>query len=306
MTDSAIPNSRKVYRYRLIDVFAERPFAGKPTAVFANARGLDARAMQVIARELGFPQTTFVFPARSPDGAARVRVFTPVAELPRAAHPTIAAVFALDCEEKLEPNEAGRRVVFEQADGPVSVAVFARVITVRQQVPEFGSVYPEREAVAALLGLTTADLLPTPLQAVSSGTPYLLVPVRSAANLRAISFRTSIWDRTVRHFEAPHVAAFCLQGERRGSIAKARVFTPAVGVLEDPATEAACGPFVAYALRHELVSLPQSAVVTIEQGAEIERPSFVQVFANQVDGVLDQVRVGGQCQAVGEGTMLAP
>jgi trans-2,3-dihydro-3-hydroxyanthranilate isomerase len=133
-----------------------------------------------------------------------------------------------------------------------------------------------------------------------------MVPVRSPEQLTAIAFRTSIWDRTVRRFEAPHVVAFCMQGERRGSIAKARVFTPAVGVLEDPATEGACGPLVAYALRHGLVSLPPSAVVTIEQGAEISRPSFVQVFANHVDGVLDEVRVGGQCQAVGEGMLLSP
>ena len=196
--DSSIPNSRKVYRYRLIDVFAERPFAGKPSAVFPNARGLDVPKMQAIAGELGFPQTSFVFPASTPEGAARVRVFTPLAELPHASHPTIAAVFALDCEEKLEPPESRRRVLVEQADGPISVAVFARVITVKQQVPEFGSVYPEREAVAALLGLSPGDLLPTPLQAVSSGTSYLMVPVRSPERLTAIAFRTSIWDRTVR------------------------------------------------------------------------------------------------------------
>jgi trans-2,3-dihydro-3-hydroxyanthranilate isomerase len=157
-----------------------------------------------------------------------------------------------------------------------------------------------------MLGLTPADLLPIPLQAVSSGTPYLMAPLRSAAQLREITFRTSIWDRTVRRFEAPHVVAFCLQGERRGSIAKARVFAPGVGVLEDPATEGACGPLVAYALHHQLVSLPPSSVVTIEQGFEIARPSFVQVFANHVDGALDEVRVGGQCQAVGEGTLLSP
>jgi len=79
-----------------------------------------------------------------------------------------------------------------------------------------------------------------------------------------------------------------------------------MGLREDPATEAACGPLVAYALRHRLISLPETAAVTIEQGAELGRPSFIQVVVTHENGVVSEVRIGGQCQSVGEGTIVAP
>ncbi|HLV66781.1 MAG TPA: PhzF family phenazine biosynthesis protein [Polyangiaceae bacterium] len=300
------PGLRPRYRYRLVNVFAERPFAGKPTAVITDARGLDSTSMQLIARELNVPQTAFVFPAEIPDAQARVRIFTPVAELPRAEQPTIAAIFALDQEEKLERAHSQRRVVVQQAEGPVSASYFARVLTVKQRLPEFVGTYPEPDAVAAILGLTRDDLLPYPLEAFSAGVPFLLVPVRDAARLRTVHFRDSIWERTVRHFEAPHLLAFCLSPERPSSLARARVFTPALGIREDPATEAAHGALVVYALRHSLVELPETAAVTIEQGAELGRPSFIQVVVVHEGGIARELRIGGQCQSVGEGTIVAP
>jgi trans-2,3-dihydro-3-hydroxyanthranilate isomerase len=100
--------------------------------------------------------------------------------------------------------------------------------------------------------------------------------------------------------------AFCLEPDRAGSLAKARVFAPALGLREDPATEGACGPLVAYALRHGLIALPSTAAVTIEQGAELGRPSFIQVVVTHDRGHISEVRIGGQCQAVGEGTIVAP
>jgi trans-2,3-dihydro-3-hydroxyanthranilate isomerase len=300
------PGLRTRYRYRLVDVFAERPFAGKPTAVFTDATGLDTRALQIIARELNTPQTAFVFPSDIPEAQARVRIFTPIAELPRAEQPTIATVFALEAEEKLERATAQSRVVLQQNDGPVSASYFARVMTVKQQLPEVVGVYPEPDAVAAILGLTREDLLPAPLEAVSSGVPYLMVPVRDGARLRSARFRDAIWERTVRNFQAPHLCAFCLDPDRPASLAKARVFAPALGLREDPATEGACGPLVAYALRHKLITLPETAAVTIEQGAELGRPSFIQVVVTHEDGEVIEVRIGGQCQSVGEGTIVAP
>lgn len=300
------PGLRTRYRYRLVDVFAERPFAGKPTAVFTDANGLDDRALQIIARELNTPQTAFVFPSEIPEAQAKVRIFTPIAELPRSEHPTIAAVFALEAEEKLERATAQSRVVLQQNDGPVSASYFARVMTVRQKLPEVLGVYPEPDAVAAILGLTREDLLPAPLEALSSSVPYLMVPVRDAARLRSARFRDAIWERTVRNFQAPHIMAFCLEPERPGSLARARVFAPALGVREDPATEAACGPLVVYALRHGLTTLPETAAVTIEQGMELGRPSFIQVVVTHERGRVSEIRIGGQCQSVGEGAIVAP
>lgn len=303
------PSSGRSYSFRIIDVFAERAFAGKPTAVFTDARGLQAAQMSAIATELRFPQTAFVLPPDHPGVQARVRVFTPSAELPRAEHLTIAAVYALSLEEKLSRNagpQPPERVVLEEQDGPVSVYFRAQVITVKQKLPEFGGEFPEPNALAAMLGLSPADLQNCPAQAVASGgVPCLLVPVRVPALLASARFRTDIWERTVKHFEAPNVVAFALDPGRH-YLAKARVFLPSLGVLEDPATEVAAGPLLAYALRHGLLTPPEQFVASVEQGAEIGRPSVMQVFVDHRGGHVREVRVGGQCQLVGEGRVLAP
>lgn len=303
------PSSGRSYSFRIIDVFAERAFAGKPTAVFTDARGLQAAQMSAIARELRFPQTAFVFPADRVSAQARVRVFTPNAELPRAEHLTIAAVYALGLEEKLSRNpewQDPKRVVLEEQDGPVSVYFRAQVITVKQKLPEFGSHFSEPNALAAMLGLNVADLQACPAQAVlSAGVPFLIVPVKAASLLGNARFRPDIWDRTVKQFEAPNVVAFALNAGAHYSI-KARAFLPSLGVLEDPATEAACGPLVAYALRHGLLSPPEQFVASVEQGVEIDRPSVIQVFIDHRAGLVREVRVGGQCQLVGDGRLLAP
>src|SRR5688500_16151624 len=172
------PSSGRSYSFRIIDVFAERAFAGKPTAVFTDARGLQAAQMSAIATELRFPQTAFVFPADRPGAQARVRVFTPSAELPRAEHLTIAAVYALGLEEKLSRNperQDPERVVLEEQEGPVSVYFRAQVITVKQKVPEFGGDFPEPNALSAMLGLSVADLHACPPQAVASGGVQFLI-----------------------------------------------------------------------------------------------------------------------------------
>lgn len=303
------PSSSRAYSFRIIDVFAERAFAGKPTAVFTDARGLQAAQMSAIATELGFPQTAFVFPPDRPGAQARVRVFTPSAALPRAEHLTLAAVYALGLEQKLLRNperQDPERVVLEEQDGPVSVYFRAQVIAVKQKLPEFGSQFPEPNVLAAMLGLSVLDLHDCPAQAVlSSGVPFLLVSLKDAAVLGSIRFRSDIWDRTVKHFEAPNVVAFALHPGSRHS-AQARVFLPSLGVLEDPATEAASGPLWAYALRHRLLAPPEQFVASVEQGVEIGRPSVIQVFVDHRAGVVREVRVGGQCQLVGDGRLVAP
>ena len=284
-------------------MFAERAFTGKGTAVFVDARGLDAAQMRLIARELRFPQTAFIFRSARPDTPPRVRVFTPTAELPRAEHLSIAAVCALDFQEKLE--DTSTRVVLEEQDGPVSVYFRAKIITVRQRVPVFGGDHPEPNTVAATLGLALDDLHPFPPRVVSSsGVPFLIVAAKEASLLERIRFRSDIWERTIRHFEAPNIAVFAISSGKLSL--RARVFLPALGVPEDPATESASGPIIAYALSHGLFEPPEQFVASVHQGQELERPSVIQISVAHEQGVIRQIQVGGQCQIVGEGRIVAP
>jgi trans-2,3-dihydro-3-hydroxyanthranilate isomerase len=297
------------YRYWLIDVFAERAFTGSPVAVFTDARGLDETRMRRVAREFNRAQTAFVFPPSVHGGVPRIRLFTPTRELARAEQPTIGTAFALECESKSKVAVGPKRVVFEDSDGPVSVCGGApRVMTVRQALPTFGAFYEDYEAVLAMLSLTPDDWVPdAPMRAVSAGVPYLVVLLRERAALERVRFRQDIWERTLRHFEAPRLLAFCLEPERSDSFAKMRVFTPDLGVVEDPATETACGPLVGYLLGHGLFpkSARQQPSLVIEQGAELDRPSFLHVAAEIGECELRGLRVGGQCVVVGEGFVTA-
>lgn len=306
--DTGVPNSSRPYRYRLVDVFTEQRFNGNPLAVFTDARGLNTELMQRIARELNHSETTFVFPPLDQAHDFSVRIFSPYAELPRSAHPSIGTAFALSYERPAAPAIPGpnskKRLVFDESSGPVSVSLISPITTTKQELPRMGAIFPELHTAAAVLSLGVEDLLAgAPVRAVASSLPYLLVPVSSLAALRKIRLRLDIWERTVRQFEAPHIFAFCLQSEPRTATATARMFAPALGISEAPASETACGPLAAYLIQYRLVPARPEHVFVFEQGAQIGRPSRIHVSAREEDGALAELRVGGQCVLVGEGTI---
>jgi len=155
-----------------------------------------------------------------------------------------------------------------------------------------------------VLSLTLEDLMPgLPVQAVASSMSFLLIAVNGLSALKRIRLRADIWERTIRRFEAPHIYAFTLESEKVGSTATARMFAPALGISEAPATEAACGPLAAYLVRYKLVPARREHLFIFEQGAEMGRPSLIHVSAEQDEGSLSQLRIGGQCVVVGEGTI---
>lgn len=301
--EESVPGSSRPYHYRLVDVFTDQRFSGNPLAVFTDARGLDTERMQRIARELNHSETTFVFPPFDQSHDYSVRIFSPHAELPTGSYPSIGTAFALS-QERVVAALPRHRMVFDEASGPVSVSLVSPITTTKQELPRFGSVYPETHTAAAVLSLTLDDLIPgLPVQAVASSMPFLLIAVNGLDALRRIRLRTDIWERTIRRFEAPHIYAFTLESERSGSTATARMFAPALGISEAPATESAGGPLAAYLVRYRLVPARRELLFVFEQGAEIGRPSVVHVSAEQDNDELTQLRIGGQCVMVGEGTI---
>lgn len=301
--EESVPGSSRPYHYRLVDVFTDQRFSGNPLAVFTDARGLDTERMQRIARELNHSETTFVFPPFDQSHDYSVRIFSPHAELPTGSYPSIGTAFALS-QERVVAALPRHRMVFDEASGPVSVSLVSPITTTKQELPRFGSVYPETHTAAAVLSLTLDDLIPgLPVQAVASSMPFLLIAVNGLDALRRIRLRTDIWERTIRRFEAPHIYAFTLESERPGSTATARMFAPALGISEAPATESAGGPLAAYLVRYRLVPARRELLFVFEQGAEIGRPSVVHVSAEQDNDELTQLRIGGQCVMVGEGTI---
>ncbi len=292
----------KTFSYRLLDVFTNVPFGGNPLAVFTDARGLTDAMMQSIARELNLSETTFVLPARDRLHHYWVRIFTPLAELPAGGHPTIGTAYALALEERLRQEAAKQRVVFEEQTGPISVTMEAPMLTMQQPLPTFGPVYGERDAIAAMLGLEpTALPSGMPVQSVSCGVPYLLVPVTDLETMQRIRFRLDIWERVLRRSAHPHVFVFTLQCRYDGSSAHCRMFAPSLGVHEDPATATAAGPLVGYFAKWGILGAEPKLTFVCEQGIEIGRPSFIHVTVEHNGEDITSLRVGGQCVAVGLG-----
>lgn len=290
------------YRYRLLDVFTDRPFGGNPLAVFTDAQGLSGEAMQSIARELNLSETTFVLPPRNPSHHYWVRIFTPLAELQNAGHPTIGTAYALALEERIRREQEAQRVVFEEESGPVSVMLESPMITMQQPLPEFGPIFDQREAVAAMLGVEHGSLVPTlPIQSVACGVPYLIVPIADLASIASVRLRSDIWDRLLRRSPHPHIIAFTLAAHHAHSNVHMRVLLPGLGIPEDPATATGAGALAAYLVRYNLVENRPRVFINSEQGIEIGRPSAIHISVEREDARVISVRVGGQCVAVGEG-----
>jgi trans-2,3-dihydro-3-hydroxyanthranilate isomerase len=294
-----------------LDVFTDRPFRGNQLAVFTDATGLTAERMQHIANEMAFSETTFVFRSDSPDADARVRIFTPWRELPMAGHPTIGTAFALAGNGFIARGTP--QVTFALGVGPTPVLLewddgrltFAWM---RQPLPTFGFVARHLEQLAAGLGLDPRDMeTRLPAQSVSSGVPFLFVPLatREAVN-RARADRTALQAFFAANGEAElPVFVFSVQRGDDDATAFSRMFAPVFGVPEDPATGGASGPLGAYLLRHGVVKPPEAERMWSLQGVAMGRPSRIAISVLSRGGIID-VRVGGASVSLGAGYLDVP
>jgi trans-2,3-dihydro-3-hydroxyanthranilate isomerase len=304
----------KQMHYSLVDVFTNRPFGGNQLAVFPDARGLTAETMQALAKELNLSECAFVFPAQDAACDYRVRIFTPAVELPMAGHPTVGTAFVLVNEGIIQLAQPETTLNFEEGVGVVPVTLFARegqlqLIQMRQPLPTFGPLFHDREAIAHLLSLDLSLLDATlPLEVVSCGVPFLFVPVKSLEAIRVIRFRLDVWERVLRDFAAPHVFVFTREVVFPDSTVHSRMFAPAMGIAEDPATGAASGPLGCYLVRHRVVQSggAGSSQMVSEQGFEIGRPSLVQVKIETDGQRITDVSIGGQCYFIGKGWIILP
>ena len=245
--------------YLHYDVFTGEVLQGNQLAVFTDARALDPSTMQRVAREMNFSESTFILPPARSDTDIRMRIFTPMNEMPMAGHPTIGSTFALAHAGVIRPGSS--RFVFGLNIGPVPVDLewsgnALRFAWMTQSTPTFGPVIKDRAAAAAALGLQSDDLAQNlPVQEVSCGVPYLMVPLRDRQTVdRAVS-DTAAFRRFMRA-AGLDLAIFLFSVEPKGAAetAYSRMFAPEFGIIEDPATGSASGPLGCYLVRHGIVS----------------------------------------------------
>lgn len=298
-------------RFYTLDVFTDRIFGGNPLAVFPDAAKIPESALQSIALELNLSETVFVYPPANPKHTRRVRIFTPVFEMPFAGHPTVGCAFALAALGEI-PLDGEARIVLEEVVGPVPVLVrgefkkptFAQLSVAKR--PETGPPPPGRTHLAEMLSLDPSDILGgmTAPQGISCGYPFLMVPLRDLDAVRRARVRLEQWDAALKSYWAPDVMVFARDAEREGVI-RARVFVPSQGIIEDPATGSAVAALGGYLAARESAASGNFSYV-VEQGFEIKRPSILELEVDKAEGEVTAVRVGGSAVMVSEGMMDVP
>jgi trans-2,3-dihydro-3-hydroxyanthranilate isomerase len=291
----------KGHRYVVLDVFTDTPLQGNQLAVFADASEIPPETMQPLARELNLSETVFVLaPEQGAD--ARIRIFTPTAELPFAGHPVLGTAIAIGVERGLA------QVTLETGAGVVPVTLRgvgvgedgrsapsteppagARIAygSMRQPIPTWQPFEREAELLAAL-GVEHSGL---PVEAYVNGPRHVYVELDSEDAVAALAP-----DMRALAALGP-LGANCFAGA--GARWKTRNFAPAMGIAEDPATGSAAGPLAVHLARHGRIAFGQE--IEIRQGAETGRPSLLRALAVGAADAIERVEVSGAAVIVARG-----
>jgi trans-2,3-dihydro-3-hydroxyanthranilate isomerase len=170
--------------------------------------------------------------------------------------------------------------------------------------PEFGAKRDDRKRIAEALGITVAGLRgDLPIQTVSTGVPFIFVPIRTLDALAKCAPNAAALASLFKPRE-PVLPIYMFVANESGEFApRSRMFAPHDGVPEDPATGSAAAPFGAYAATYKLIDPAPKAWFLIQQGVEMGRPSEIRVEVARKDSGAFALRIGGRCAIVGEGSM---
>ena len=280
-----------------LDVFTAVPLEGNQLAVFTDGRGLTDAEMQAVAREMNLSETTFILPrdtATERERGVRVRIFTVNEELPFAGHPTLGTAMVLH-------NASGAGMVnldLNVGKIPVQFTVrdrlpFGQMI---QREPQFGQKH-SREDVARAAGITPGDIADdVPIQTVSTGNAFAMVPVKSLAVLQNLAPTWSIMNEYLTKTDAKFFYFVSREAVDPQARLQARMIFYGG---EDPATGSAAGPCVAWAVQYGIIRPEEQAL--LEQGVEMKRKSRIYVTAGKQSDKVVNIRVGGNAVEVMRG-----
>ena len=283
--------------FYIVDVFAEEKYAGNQLAVVHGGADLPDEALQKIALEMNYSETTFVLADEEAGGGYDVRIFTPGGELPFAGHPTLGTAYVIREEILAQPVE---QIALNLKAGRMLVT-FGEVLWMRQLPPTFGPTL-DPAPTARVLNLETTDLDDRfPVQEVSTGLPALIVPLM---NLDALQRCKVDWESYLELAgSGKNLYVFCPEAHENGpGDLSARMFANDLGVPEDPATGSAAGCLAGYLVENRYLGT-DSVDVRVEQGYEIQRPSLLYLRAAREEEAIS-VHVGGKVQMVARGELL--
>lgn len=289
--------------FYIVDVFAESKYAGNQLAVFCGAgvAELSEAQMLMIAREINYSETTFVRSPEPQNGGYDVRIFTPKKELPFAGHPTLGTAFVLQQEIIHQPVE---QVILNLAVGQIPVTFNYRneaadILWMRQNSPTFGQIL-SAETVANVLNLELDEIDDRfPIQEVSTGVPFIIVPLKTLASLKKAKVNLDKYFELVDTMEAKEILIFGPETYSDINDFSVRVFAHYLGIPEDPATGSANGCLAGYLVEYAYYG-EASIDVRVEQGYEIDRPSLLLLKSQRKDSEIE-VLVGGKVVMVAKG-----
>ena len=302
------------YEFVQLDVFTQTALTGNPLAIFIDARGLDDDEMQALAREMNLSETTFILP-RDPATEARegkkVRIFTVAEELPFAGHPTLGTALYLYASESALGSTRSSEITLDLKAGKIPVRftgqtenaehnrVDGRIFgEMHQRDPEFGTTFSRAE-IARVIGVATDEIADEwPVQSVSTGLSFTIVPFRSPDTLANLNFAYAPAEEFLKERGGKFFYFLCPERRQNGLEVRARMFFYGG---EDPATGSAAGCAASWMVRHKIANSDEQVV--IRQGGAIRRPSEMYVRATREGERVTNVRVGGYAVEVLRGTV---
>ena len=290
-------NKTRKMPFMQLDVFTSVPLEGNQLAVFPDARGLTDTEMQALAREMNLSETTFVHPrdpATEREKGVRVRIFTVSEELPFAGHPTLGTAMVLRGSGEAE------KVVLDLNVGQIPVQFTTKdglpFGQMTQRNPEFGQTH-SREDVARAAGIPLSEIAgDAPIQTVSTGNAFAMVPLASLSALQKLAPTWSSMHSYLSRTDAKFF--YFVSRETLNHEAKLQARMIFYGG-EDPATGSAAGPCIAWAVQHGVIAPDEQAL--IEQGVEMKRKSRIYAAAGKIDCKVVNIRVAGHAIEVARG-----
>jgi trans-2,3-dihydro-3-hydroxyanthranilate isomerase len=294
------------YTFQIVDVFSSTPFGGNQLAVLPDAAGISTEGMQNIAREFNFGETTFVLPKNDPANTCRVRIFTPRAELDFAGHPSVGTACALVMRQGVRLGDP-IRLILEENIGPVTVDVAERnggfhgTLTLSGKI-EAPTGAPSPTELAAVLSVEPAEVNQVFFAGV--GVPFCFAQLNSNEVVDRAAMNRAAWVATLSRAWSPHIYFFA--GDLRdGGKVYARMWAPALGIEEDPASGSACAALVgALASKHNFAGAFYR--LSIQQGVSMGRRSEIEAEARKSGSVVTSVSVGGAAAFIASGEIEVP
>jgi trans-2,3-dihydro-3-hydroxyanthranilate isomerase len=288
-------------KFLILDVFAIDKFTGNQLAVCLNSENLSAEQMQQLAREINYSETTFITNPHLVNGGYNVRIFTPTTELPFAGHPTLGTAFAIQQEIIKHPIE---RINLNYQIGQIPVDInYANDhpdrLWMQQQSPKFFA-HLNPDDIAPILGLEPTDIDDHyPIAPVSTGLPFIIVPLNSLAAIARAKLNLDRYYPFVADLPAQAILLFSRETVTPDRDLHVRVFTECFGIPEDPATGSANGCLAAYLAQYNYLDLADIDIA-VEQGIEMGRPSLLYLRANLTTNGIN-VKVGGKVVKIARG-----